>query len=244
MSEVFESARIRLWIIMAFFVVLPVAGVRAGGLPVSDAPAQASQSAGYKLVQVEPQTKFDAVFITRVTVGSQEVPSGAVPVSPGGIRPATPFQAGPDWMNDLTIYIYNRTNKNIVFAGIALGFPETGNGRTEPQSIYHIKLGRIPAEDAYYGRTGKPIPIGSDVQPIAFGPHQTLAVKVGDYINQIRSYAQNQMLLSGVTKVIIHRDDFFFEDGMRWTDGGYATPDPNHRGRFIYKSSDYFPGVH
>jgi len=243
MSEVFESAQIRLWIIAAVFVLLPVARVCAGGPAPAVATAQTSPYLSEKLVQASPQTRLNAVMITRVTVGDQAVQCGLM-VGPHNVQRVTPFQAGQDWLKNMTIHLYNRTNKTIAFVDLPLGFPETGNGRTEPQSIYHIKLGRIPPEDAFFGRTGQPIPIDSDLTPLAFGPHQTLAVHVGNYINQIRSYVQERMLLSGVTKLVIHGGTLFFDDGMRWqAGGGYSVPNPQHPGKFSPLDRNYFPGI-
>ena len=33
-----------------------------------------------------------------------------------------------------------------------------------------------------------------------------------------------------------------FDDGMHWSEGGYAAPDPDHLGKFIPTDKTYFPG--
>jgi hypothetical protein len=205
--------------------------------------AQANPYLGEKIVQVGPQTRVNAVMITRVTVGDQEIMCGLM-AGARSVQPVKPFQADQDWLKSMTIHLYNRTNKTIAFIDLPLGFPDTGNGRTEPQWIYHLQLGRIPAVDAYSGRTGKPIAIDAKLMPLGFGPEQSLTVHVADYIDQIRSYVQGRMLLSGVTKLVIHGGTVFFDDGMRWqAGGGYSVPDPRHPGQSNTVGRDYFPGI-
>jgi hypothetical protein len=226
---------------MTLITVLLVAATFAGRPDPTS--AQTNPYLGEKVVKVGPQTRVNAVMITRVTVGSQEIQCGLM-VGPRSVQPVTPFQAGQDWLKSMTIYLYNRTNKSIVFIDVPLGLPETGNGRAEPQWIYHIQLGRIPAVDAYSGRTGKPIPVDPKLEPLAFGPDQTLVVHAGDYIDQIGNYVQERMLLTGVTKLVIHGGTVFFDDGMRWqAGGGYSVPVPEHPGRFNPLDGNYFPGI-
>lgn len=83
--------------------------------------------AAEKVIEVEPQHRNDAVAITKVTLGSAEVQCGLV-LSPAEIQPVTPIQAGDDWLQNVTIYLLNRTNKTIVEGQIVLVFPETGDG--------------------------------------------------------------------------------------------------------------------
>lgn len=197
----------------------------------------------YKVVRCGPQTRMDAVVITRVTVAGNEVQCG-LRLGPNNRHPVTPFQAGSDWVGEIDIYLLNRTNKSISWIDLALGFPETGNGRTEPQRIYHINLGRVPDVDAFSHQTGKRLSIDPRLKSAAFAPGQILIVHLSAYINEVRSYVENDMLLTQVTKVDIHRGTFYFDDGMRWqAGGGFSVPDPRRPGWFRQMDPGrFFPG--
>lgn len=205
------------------------------------AEGQKAPPSGEKLVTVEPWTRLNAVMITEVTVGGQEVQCGLL-TGRRRVQPVAPFQAGSDWLKDMTIYIYNRTNKMIVAGHIVLGFPETKSGRSAPQSAYLIGLGRIPQVDAFDGRTGRPLRINPNAKALAFAPNQTLAIHVGDYISGIEASVANRMPLFYVTKVRIYLGSFCFQDGMVWVAAQYSVPDPHHPGRFVNLARDYFPG--
>ncbi len=198
--------------------------------------------AAEKVIEVEPQHRNDAVAITKVTLGSAEVQCGLV-LSPAEIQPVTPIQAGDDWLQNVTIYLLNRTNKTIVEGQIVLVFPETGDGSPgNPLRVYNVTLGRLPASAAYSGRTGQAIVEPPSVQPISFAPSQTLQVHLSDYIDNIKASIDN-LAFSAVTKCVIRRGAFFFGDGMRWFAGSYYVPDPQHPGKFTGLDGRYFPGT-
>jgi hypothetical protein len=204
--------------------------------------AQTQSTGGEKLVEVQGiQSRADAVMITKVTVGDSEVQCGLV-VVPNKVQPVTPFQAGSDWLQEMSISLFNRTNRKIVFADVTLEFPETGDGISWPVRVYPIQLGRLPQVAAFSGRTGQPLPQDPARKPIAFLPGPTLVIHVGDYIDGIRESLADLMPFADVSKCLIRIGPFFFEDGMRWDSGGFAVPDPERRGRFKRLDDDYFPG--
>jgi hypothetical protein len=191
--------------------------------------AQSDPGNGQKLVEVGPQGRSDAVWVTKIIIGDQEV------------HPGTPFQAGNDWLGKMSISLENRTNKTIEFSTIVLGFPETGDGRTQPQRMFDLHLGRPPAVDAFNDRTGKPIPIDPAIKPLSFVPNQTLEIRVADYMGELKAYVERSLALAQVTHCVIHRGTFFFSDGMRWNTGGFSVPDPDHPGKFTDMAGRYFP---
>ncbi|MGA2274993.1 MAG: hypothetical protein ABSH00_15665 [Bryobacteraceae bacterium] len=207
-------------------------------------PSVASALAAEKVIEVESQHGSDAVMVTKVTFGNSEVQCGLI-VSPTEVQPVTPIEAGDDWLQNLTIYLLNRTNKTIVFGQIALAFPETGDGSPQhPQAVYILTLGRLPESVAFSG-TGQPLRQDPGRQPIWFARGQTLRIRVGDYTEQIRTYvdgvrASGTPSFTALTKCIIRRSSFVFDDGMRW-DGEYSLPDPEHRGKWKRIEGDYFP---
>jgi hypothetical protein len=204
---------------------------------------QTSQATGEKVVRLASiENRAMPVWVQKVVVGDREIQCGLF-VRPHEVQPVTPFEAGDDWLKNLTIYLYNRTNKVVAFSDVSLAFPETGNGRTEPQWMYHIELGRMPVVDAFAGSTGQPLRIDPARTPLNLFPDQTLVVRVGDYINKIQAYIQPRMPLSQISKTLIRVDQVFFDDGMRWVGGGgFSLPDASQPGRFTSLARDYFPG--
>jgi hypothetical protein len=212
---------------------------------IQPAKAQSTPDVGYKMLRVGGGGMRDPLYITKVTVDGKEMVLGArLPADRKSslILPGRPFQAGSDWLRSLTIFLKNRTDKTMVFIDIPIGFPETGNGRTEPQTIYDIKLGRLPAADAFDARTRKPIAIPPSVKPLSLGPGQKISVHVSDYIGQIKAYVERLMPLMMVTKCTIYGTRGCFEDGICWAGNSFSTPDPDHPGRSKPLGPNYFPG--
>jgi hypothetical protein len=238
------SKSIRGNLLSGFYIsIVAVALLFEAGRWLLSVPAvQAQPATGEKLVeQVDPQTRGDAVMITKVTVGDTNVQCGLLTAS-HDLQPVAPFQAGSDWIQNMSIFLFNRTNKTIVAGHLTLGFPETGDGRTRPQHVYPMQLGLLPAVDAFNGRTGQPIPQDPNQKPLAWGPGQTLAVHLADYIDDVKDQVENDMPLATVTKLRVHIGPFFFSDGTRWYLDKFAVPEPDRPGKFKSLPDDYFPG--
>jgi hypothetical protein len=142
----------------------------------------------------------------------------------------------------MTISLLNRTDKNIVHGTITLDFPETGTGRSadSPMRVYVIAFGRIPDADAFNGRTGLPIMQGPNVKPVLHAPKKTMVINLADYIEGIKQVIDPK----AISRVIIRRTSFFFDDGMRWAAGLFSTPDPVNHGQWIFiQDRSYFPGT-
>ncbi len=119
--------------------------------------ARGQQTTGEKLVRAnDPAQITDAVMISNIAVASVPVECGLFVKPPAVVQPVTPFQAGSDWLQQMTISLINRTNKTIVFGGIILHFLDTGDCHALPCVGANINLGQRPAIDAYDGRTGQP----------------------------------------------------------------------------------------
>jgi hypothetical protein len=171
---------------------------------------------------------LDAITITNVTVAGLALPC------------RKPFEAGDDWLQKMSIFVRNRTNKTIVYVNVDLGFPEAGNGVTEPYAMYMVLLGQIPDVDAIqiYGHQ-----FAYTERPLSFGPGQTLDIRVGDYIDAIRAVVEKVMPLNMITKCAITLQTVYFKDGTVWNPGqGFGVPDPKVRLRIDYFKRGYFPG--
>ena len=219
-----------------------------GALTAADVGAPKPASAGRKTLTVMPGGLMSPLFITKVVVGKRVMVLGT-PLSvqqyhsnPALILNNKPFEAGRGWLNNMTIYVKNRTDKTVASATLLLNFPETGNGRTQPMWVYHIQLGRMPDVDAFNGKTGKPLRIDPGAKPLNLQPGQEVVIQVGDYMDKIKAYVEKAMPLFYVTRVGVSVNECTFSDGMRYSAGAYSVPDASNHGKWKYLSSHYFPG--
>lgn len=236
--------KLRMLVLIAFATL--VVQFQAG-----PAQAQAGQDTATKLIDVQlgpgNANMWYPVWITKVEIGNQFLLNSHDPYnSPvsGEIVPDKSFIAGNDWLKNTTIYLINRTEIPIAWLSIALQFPQTGNGQTQPVWIYNVEIGRMPDADAISGRTGKTIspgPPGS--KSLGLQPGGRLTIHVSDYMDKINDYLKTAMPISALSQVHIWVDVCMFEDGLRFSGGAFSRPDPQHPGQWIYlPTQKYFPG--
>lgn len=124
------------------------------------------------------------------------------------------------WLDRLQFTVKNQADKRIVYVHFEVSFPDTmANG--QPIMVYReLSLG-IPAKAS--GDTSK---YG---EPLSLDPGQTHTVvissehlKVMDEFLALRRYR-----LSDLTRVDIQVLDLFFNDGTKWSLGGYYKPNPS-----------------
>jgi hypothetical protein len=214
------------------------------GLRIASVAASTTGTLGTKTVDINKQTRMDPVTVIKVTVGDQQIQPGVSTAGVRLVRAGTPFQADEDWLNNLSIVIRNRTDKAIVRAEIELFFPDTGDGGPgKPVTAYTITLGQRPESGAFTS-DGRKLSRQLDKKPFFFAPEQTFVVQLADYFDEIRSAVEEKTIVSEITRLVIQRTQFFFEDGMRWNDlYGFGIPDPNHPGQFTnMERATYFPG--
>lgn len=204
----------------------------------------AQKSDNEKVVKADdPSQITSAVMITTIAVAHKSVDCGLFVKPPAVVQPVVPFQAGSDWLQQMTISVFNRTNKRIVFGAINLQFLDTGDCRTLPCATDEMHFGQIPTVDAYDGRTGRPLkPERPEEPPLDWKPGQILTIHVGDYMDEIKRNVEHYLPVTAVNKVAVHLSAFFFEDGMRSVGPFYSVPDPEHHGKFRYLPENYFPG--
>jgi hypothetical protein len=199
-------------------------------------PANSAAVKTERQVQIPIGSKMKPVVITKVTLGDTVVQAGRMAT----VEPITPFQAGDDWIQNLTIHLYNRTNKTIVFAQVLFGFPETGDGRAgaagQPPRAFLLQLGRIPPPAPSAGHQP------TDWQPISFLPGQTMAIRLGDYIDRIRFQVEPVLPVAAVTQLIIQLNIFYFADGMEYSGNAFKIHDPQNPGKALHADPNYFPG--
>src|ERR1035437_188474 len=155
------------------------------------------------------------IAITKVTRGHATVQPGQF-VRSGRSPREEPrlFLAGDDWVQNLTLYLLNRTGRTIVYATIGFVFAES-----KPVTGFSVVLGRMP--DAVGPmRQGAP-----GTSPILFRPGQTLAVHLSDYTAKIQAEVDSVFPVAALTKVEVTPHRCFFEDGLQFN-GGYLILDP------------------
>jgi len=227
MSTPFNK-KVRFWAGAAIVMGGVAGGWHSGWLNPAIA-AQKNQGGQQKLVEIEPMGQGDAVWVFNIATEGQQV------------EPTVPFQAGGNWLKDMSILLRNRTDKSIEYLEIRIRFPEGGNGRTEPLTSYHIQLGQIPAVDRFK-RNGQPLRVDPNLKPLGLAPGDSLAVGFADYFDGIQAAVEQKMPFAQVTRCVIHRGLTFFSDGVRWYNGIYESPDPARPGEFVTLPNDYFPG--
>jgi hypothetical protein len=211
---------------VALVVVLTAASQLGNVDAATPAPVERQLDCGFGSL-------YDAVMVTKATVHNSEVPCRWSPDSTGKLQAAALFQADDDWLANTDIYLYNRTNKPIVYGDLIVTFPGG------PNNAVPITLGIMPAVAAL-DRLGKPIPQNGRT-PLSFGPGQTLVIHLGDYINDITN-ALKPALPATLTKVRITANAFIFGDGMRWHPGAvYQVPDQSNPGQWTRMPNGYHP---
>lgn len=152
-----------------------------------------AQQTSEKLVRVNQAVQItDAVFISNVAVAGKPIEGGLFIKAPG-VHPAAPFQAGSDWLQQMTISLVNRTNKTIVFGSILLHFLDTGDcSSSQPCVGAALSFGQRPLADSYNSRTGQLMrPEPFERPSIEWKAGQTFVVHVSDYIDEIAGNLSN-----------------------------------------------------
>jgi hypothetical protein len=205
-----------------------------------------AQSMGYGNIYIDRQTSMDPVSIEKIAVGDQLIELGVMDPRGRVHEPGMQFQAGPDWLKDMSVVLKNRTNKEIVHVEIELWFPDSGDGtRGHPVQTYELALGQRPEIDLYIGRGGQKVLPDTDKEPLSLLPEKTVVIHIADYFDQIEELLKGgSKRLQQHTRVVVRQLGCAFVDGMRWSDvGGFLIPDFDHPGHFAKQDQGrFFPG--
>ena len=191
-----------------------------------------------RTVHLGTAVKMQPVAIVKVALGPSTVqlgrwdkPARETP------DPDTPFTGDDNWLQELTVYVLNRTDRPIAFLTLQLDFRETTVGPMRTMCWLH--WGVWPASTAFDGQ-GNPMPPNTLYGPIDFGPGQILAVHLADRIDQIKGAVENALPLAAVGVVNVRPVEAVFADGLRFG-GLYQVFDPTTRA-WRSMNRDYFPG--
>ncbi len=215
---------------------------------MSIAHAQSLPVTNTKTIIMNRQTPLDAVEVIQVMEAlTATTPGDPSPEDlrwlPRGPRPAREwrwvykFEAGDDWLKNLSLELRNRTSEDIVYLSIKMCFPETV--MTGPKVCPNVVLGQLP-EKAAYTITGEKIP-PAPREPLLLAPGKTLTVSFGADESGFRAAINRRQPFSTVSQCQIDID-LYFENGIRWNGHEYYAPDPNNPGRYKPMEGRYFPG--
>lgn len=205
---------------------------------VLDIIAEGAQSdaAEEKTVHLERFTLDDPVRIIAVMEGEQQI----TPVVASKHEKETPFQAGDDWLNKMTIIVRNMSGKEVIAAHLLVDFPQTGAGVPDDGVVAQpIWLGRTPERALYDKRNGKKIELPTS-QPLHLMPGQELKISLSPYYGEMTTSIERKLPVSQVTSCWIRLQQFYFADGTRWAPGNFQKPDPNVPGKYLTITPDEF----
>ncbi len=209
---------------------------------VSAALCWGGPATSLRTVKCDSQRRTDPLLIAEVMFGTSEVQCGLMANS-RELQPVVSFEAGDDWIRNVTVQLYNHTNKTIVFAQIEVSFPQLGDGTPQhPKRVYNITLGQIPPTVAINGRTGQPLRQNTNSKPLSFAPGETILLDLGAYLDQLKSAVEGLMPWEQINQIAIRRQSVYFPDGIKWN-LYYEAPDPERPGKYKpMNDPKYFPG--
>jgi hypothetical protein len=160
--------------------------------------------------------KFDDLAVKKVEISPGQKFSATSLAEKGGGK-------AEDWLENLEFSLKNRSNKQIVYIGLALQFPETeGSG---PLMVYALGIGIPPQaskDEIKYGN------------PLALYPGDTfsyaLSVKRLELIKDFLALRKFQII--EMNKAVIKLTYVIFDDGMKWEQGYYYRPNPSATGGY------------
>jgi hypothetical protein len=193
-------------------------------------PAVSAAAPTERRVAINATTRRTPIVVTKVTLADTVVQEGRMSVRDS----TTPFTAEDDWIQNLRLYLYNRTNKTVVFMQINLGFVEN-DGPISSMPNTFLTLGRRPPPPGVNGPSSGP-------EPISFLPGQTMVLNLQDYIAQIRSGVEPMIHLTKTRSLFIFINDCFFADGTLTSGDNYWRRDPQNPSQWLRMDSTYFPG--
>ncbi|HEV2492315.1 MAG TPA: hypothetical protein VG204_04510 [Terriglobia bacterium] len=204
---------------------------------------QVDDGPGAKSVVIDPENRWEAVRILRITDAGQDVLPGRY-IGPSYL-PGRRFLAGDDWFKDLSFTLRNRTSKTIVYLGFDFIFSEDDSSVNA--ASFFMNLGEVPK--ITYGAFHPPednVPKGTG-KPLQFAPGEEMTVSLAGQAEAVSAWIEERVHpLASVKTCALLVGDAYFEDGMRWgAIGGpiwYEYVDKGSPGAWMKSDDFYFPG--
>lgn len=135
------------------------------------------------------------------------------------------FDAGAEWLKDISFNMQSIADKPIVFLQVNVNFPETR--ATGNLMSYTMLFGEMP------GRKHR----GS--KPMMLRPNETIEVLLSSEIEKISKFIKERQPIETINQVELEIGFVVFDDKTGWNAGYRVQPDENNPGR--YKPIDKKP---
>jgi hypothetical protein len=195
----------------------------------------------------------DPIAIIKVMEGTTELKSDGHKYPNKYVWEAA-FDAGDDWLRDLSFLIKNVSEKKkIVYVEAGCGLYETADWQAELARHATTPLvgnignavGRRPEQALYSALLGHRLQPDTDRAPFELAPGQefTMALENPDEYPALRSRIEEKQPISSVTACNSRIVRVFFEDGTQWQDHQYLRANPDQPGHWIPMSFEDWSGV-
>jgi hypothetical protein len=205
-----------------------------------------------KTLLVDRPLGGDPVTIVKVMEGTTELKSDGHSYPNKYVWEAA-FDAGDDWLKDLSFVIRNVSNKKIVHMTAGCSLFETADWQAELAkhtatpivgSITNV-VGRRPEQALYSASLGRRL--GPDTDRAAFelapGQEFAIALEIPDEYPILKSRIEEKQPMSSVAACIGSISQIFFDDGTQWQSHHYLRADPDRPGHWIRMSVEEWSGV-
>lgn len=133
------------------------------------------------------------------------------------------FVQEDDWLKNLTIQFKNISDKSIIYADIAIGFPETES--TGLRMGMSLEYGVHPRAPKRENNNEVKLLLPGEVGEVNLSPEKL--TKLNNFFITRHSPAE-------LTELHLTIVGVFFEDGTYWSAGSMFRPDPDRPGRSIH----------
>lgn len=154
---------------------------------------------------------------------------------------------GDNWLKNMSVVVRNGSNKTIVAASVRVLFHGRNTARPAYFPVYAATalqerhVGHLP-EHQLYDRSGKKLTQLAG-EPIAIRPGQELDIPVAPDSEALRKLIEEQMPVSSVTTCGFSITSVYFDDGTKWSYGGFYRPDLATPGKYVRISFQEFSGT-
>lgn len=124
------------------------------------------------------------------------------------------FDAGADWLQNLSFKLKNKSDKTITFTVIDLDFPETAAVSGGRIAQRQITLGQDPEN-----RLG--------AAPLQLLPGKSMDIRLDAEYSGIKTLLTRWLPIDNVTKVTVRLHQVMFDDGTLWSAGTTYRRNPN-----------------
>ena len=152
---------------------------------------------------INPQLKFSDVKIGEKSVSLDE-----------------DFDAGNNWIENLSFNLENVSDKPIVFLNVNLNFPETRT--TGNLMSYGKSFGLRPGSK-----------LKSSNEPMVLKPGETLKVVLDNEKDRIYKFINERQPVQTIHKIELEIGFVIFEDKTAWTAGAFLRQDVNDSDRYV-----------